>query len=156
MPTIGRRLVSMLPTRDHSPEAMTLRARAYLAVVTLRHFAVAVILLTLLGGLPSASLAGFDASTPLVTWGWLSVTVGAIAFVGGTWRSERWARTALISSAALTGAMAAALGLSWHSLTVLGWVVLVLLLAITGKDMIVCGDPIRSPFEAVLKRAKRS
>lgn len=152
MPTIGRRLVDMLPSRDCSPEAMTPRARAYLAVVTSRHFAVAVIMLGLPHRLPRAPYVAFNAAAPLYVWGVASLVVGAFAFIGGTWRSEWWARVSLISSATLTAAMTTALLMSWSVLTSFGLMAAVLLLAVTSKDMIVCQDPIRSPFEAVLRR----
>ena len=151
MPTIGRRLMSMLPTRDHSPEAMTPRARAYLAVVTVRHLLVGGVFLLLGGSMPPAPYRAFADPAPLAMWGSAALVVGTVALVSVAWRSERWARFALIISATLTSLMALALILSLFDLTAMGALLTILLASFTAKDMIVSQDPIRSPFERLLR-----
>lgn len=154
-----------MPMVDHSPEAMTRRARWYLSVAAIRHGVLGLFCLI------APWLFGNAAFIPILNfvpvWGWGSVmaATGASCAVAALFRHGGWARFAMVCSATVTVVLGVGvtIGVSivWHQYlegirdTPASPVLPVLLLTLAAKDYIVCGQPIRSPFESVLNRLLR-
>ena len=88
-------------------------------------------------------------------WGTVSLIIGAIGIVAAICRNDVWARVGLIASATLTGLITVGLFLSTFASPVAGVMGVVVFAAVTVKDLIVCQDPIRSPFEALFREPRR-
>lgn len=137
------------------PEKMTVRARLYLAIGAARHLSVAAI----------AFVAAnyYDGSPWAVLISVLSLKVWALAFfIGGlhfaysaTVGDEAQARVALVVSAALTASWAAGFFLSAVEGSATAVFIGVLLAALAGKDLVVCAQPLRSPFEPIVRKIAR-
>lgn len=134
------------------PEQMTGRAQAYLTVAGLRHAAI--------GGACLAAPAYFTSpgyqqikGIPggLITWGVVSAAVGVMCLAAAVLRSENLARFALLSSAVVTGLWAAGFWLAMFHGTIAGPTGPAIWTAVTAKDLIVCRQPLRSPFEPLIR-----
>lgn len=135
--------------RPAAPEEMTWRARAYLAVGSLRHL---VIGLAMLIAPHTFYTPAFDALFEIAPIGFWIVTL----LLGGlhlAWASLRkhggHARTALTIAAAVSFMWAAAFGILAleSSASVLAFAIFS---ALGLKDLIVCAQPLRSPFERLV------
>jgi len=141
-----------LPRIDHSPEAMTNRARGYMGVVAARHLLVGVLVFATPDRFKSASFTAITSSWPLWAWGLVSLAVGLLAGFAAVWRREALARVGLIASATFSGLVFIGLFIAVFSSPVAGVMGVVIFGAVTAKDLIVCQDPIRAPFEALARR----
>lgn len=141
---------------SHDPTAMTLRARTYLIVVDgLR----ALILGALLIFTPQVfdnqiyDTARLLTAGHLFLWGIVFVVVGGYAAFAAVIGSSKDARIALVASATLTAV--------WASLYILNTIVLDVSLApwivlstcaLVATDILMCAQPLRTPFEALARQ----
>lgn len=126
---------------------MTPRARAYLWIAASRHLTLGASCLLLADGFTTTSMAQIRDVMSLHVWGSLFVIVGTGCALASFRQSEHLARIALVLSAAtsatwMAGFLAAALQ---HQLT--NPALPILAGALAAKDLVVCAQPLRSPFE---------
>jgi hypothetical protein len=155
-----------IPLVDHSPEAMTRRARWYLSVAAIRHLTLGVFCLIAPWLFANAAFIPILNFVPLWGWGSVMAATGATCAVAAAFRHGGWARLAMVCSATVTIVLGAGVtvgvAIVWAKYlagtvdTPASPVLPVLLLALAAKDYIVCGQPIRSPFETVLNRLVRA
>lgn len=136
---------------DVPAHQMTTRARLYLIVSSARHLILGASLLWQ-GDVYDRSPA-FDSLFRIAPhWAWiLSLMVGGahLAYSSAV-GSEAHARTALIMSAGISAMWATAFGLiALHG--VASVLATVLFGALCLKDLIVCAQPLRSPFEPIVR-----
>lgn len=133
-------------------EQMTLRARAYLCIGSLRHLA--------MGASGLALSDTFDGAAFKVLLGVFSLEVWSILFLlGGMYlayaagKGDVWhARVALIFSASMTAAWAVGFFLAFRQGGVVSPIGGILFSALVLKDLVQCGQPLRSPFEPIVRR----
>lgn len=131
---------------------MTWRARAYLLVLTLRHFGVGLLCLTIPEMFTSTSYEPIRRTIPLPVWGALLVVIGVHAALAVVWDSDMWGRVVLIGSATLTGAWAAGFMLAALAGQLDSPPLPIMWTAFTLKDLIVSGMAFRLPLEEVARR----
>lgn len=155
---VDRCSVSIYPLSARvPPEQMTGRARAYLTVVALRNLAMAAGALLLADRFTSPAFHYILEAAPLTGWGFAFVAIGTISGVAALIGSEPLARCGLALSATSVGAWAGGFiaATIWapgavHS----GPTGMILAVSITAKDLIVCRQPIRSPFERMTRQLR--
>lgn len=138
---------------------MSARARAYLAIAGLRHLLVGMICVLIPGDFYSVSyqqlekvLAPAPFAGGIQAWGGLFIVAALILFAATLTQKESHARFALILSVVLTmmwaGGFVAALvhGQLQGPLGPIPW------FALAAKDLVVCAQPLRAPFEPLVQR----
>lgn len=146
------RLPAWLPHIDQSPDAMTSRARGYMLTVSGRHLVMAGFIFAAPERFTARGFKPMTDSWPLWAWGSIIALIGVVALAASVWRREALARTGLIASASLSGLVAIGLTIAAVQSPVGGVTGAIIFWALTAKDLIVCQDPIRSPFEALSQR----
>lgn len=146
--------VSMNPL--HVPEEqMTWRARAYLAVGSLRHIALGASGLALADTFQSDAFKILFDVFSLELWSILFLAGGLhLAYAAGK-GSTSHARVALILSACMTAAWAVGFILAFHAGGVVSPLGGILFSALVLKDLVQCGQPLRSPFEPIVRKYVR-
>lgn len=143
----------MVTIYPHVPEEqMTWRARAYLVVGALRHLGV--------GATGLAVPDTYDGDSFKILLSVLSLDLWAILFIVGGFHlgfaairgSVGHARVALIISAAMTSAWAMGFYLAFFAGGVVSPLGAILFSALVLKDLVQCGQPLRSPFEPIVRR----
>lgn len=132
---------------------MTWRARAYLAVTALQNFLVGISCIAL------ADTNAFDGDAfrivrgilDMSQWGIIFVLGGAHLMYAAVRGSELHARIAMPLSAVTLSLWAAGFALAWHQGGVVSPVGAVFATSLTVKDLIVCAQPLRSPFEPLVQ-----
>lgn len=147
--------MALLPLPRPAPERMTGRAQSYLTVAAARHL--------LIGGACLADPRSFRSSSydqikelapgGLFAWGVVGVLVGAACLVGSIAKREDVARAGLLGSAFITSLWAGGLFAAWHAGTLSGPTGPIIWTALTFKDLVVCRQPLRSPFEPLVRDA---
>ena len=131
---------------DEEVEQMTWRAKSYLAVGALRHLIIASAMVLAPASFDSPAFTGLFDIAPY--WFWVvTLAIGGLHLAySALTRSESHARTALTISAAVSFMWAGAFGLVVleGSASVLATVIFS---ALGLKDLVVCAQPLRSPFE---------
>jgi hypothetical protein len=135
---------------------MTTRARAYLIIGGLRHLLIGAFTLRFQTQYASAAYIPIVGAFPL--WAWAGAMLAAAVLMGtaAVLRSCGIARVGLVISASVTlaigvGITAGIIGV-WASGGKATPISAILLLALACKDFAVCAQPIRSPFEPILRR----
>lgn len=145
-----------LPKRDHSPEGMTSRARWYLIIGALRHALIGIFAIGWADQWKAVAFVPILSYAPLWVWGTAMLLIAAVMGVAHRYRDPSWARMGLIASATLTLALGTGIGLgvaeAWATGQTATPVTAILLLALAFKDYAVCTQPMRSPFEPLLRR----
>lgn len=131
---------------------MSWRARAYLLVLTLRHFGVGLIALTAQERFTSSSYESIRGILPLEVWGVLLVGVGLHAALAVAFDDETWARGVMVLSAAITAGWAVGFILAAVHGTLDAPPLPITWVAFTMKDLIVSGMSLTVPFEEAAKR----
>lgn len=131
---------------------MTWRARAYLLVLTLRHFGVGLIALVAEEKFTSSSYDSIRAILPLEVWGALLTAVGIHAALAVVFDNETWARWVMVASAAMTGCWAAGFLLAGLRGQLDAPPLPITWAAFTLKDLIVSGMSLSLPFEEAARR----
>lgn len=136
--------------RTVPPEQMTARARIYLTIAAAQHLLIAGGLLLFPGAWSTPSFAVLAGLAPLWVWGALMLAGGLHLTWSALTGSEGHARVALVGAAVLAALWSAGFLLAWeHGVaTALGGIVFA---AVAGKDLMVCGQPLRSPFEPIVR-----
>jgi hypothetical protein len=146
---------------DPAPEAMTRRARWYLGIATFRHGSLGLFCLIMPWLFGNAAFIPILDFLPI--WGWGAAMAGCAVICGlaAVLRSGDWARWAMVISATITTVLAAGvlIGISivwWQWITGLREVPVspvlpIILGSLAAKDFVVCAQPIRSPFESVVR-----
>ena len=151
----GTRVSSAL---NDEPEKMTGRARAYMLVASGRHLGLGVVILAAHDIFRDDPRFDFIQSTlawtgdPFILWGLLFFLTGVVCFLSAILKKEPLARSALIASATATAFWATGLLAGALLGNLSAWAGAILLSALVGKDLVVSRQPLRSPFEAVLRR----
>lgn len=146
---------------DHSPEAMTRRARWYLGIATFRHGSLGLFCLIMPWLFGSAAFIPILDFIPIWAWGSVMVFCAIVCGLAARLRSGDWARWGMVISATITTVLAAGvlIGVSivwWEWLHQLrdapaSPVLPIILGSLAAKDFVVCAQPIRSPFESVVR-----
>jgi hypothetical protein len=136
----------------NDPERMTFRAQAYLLISGLRHLATGLFLILDADRFQSASFIPIIRTAPLWVWGGLSIAVALLLLGAASWKHEDMARFGLIGSAGLTGMIALGLTIAALTSSVAGVLGAFIYIAVTGKDLVQCLDPLKSPFEGLFRR----
>lgn len=130
---------------------MSVRARVYLWLTALP--ALGVGLFCLLGGqmlrAPAYSViraVGFDS---MVFWGVLYLLVAVTSVAAAIRANETLARVALMSSAGVMAGWAAGFGIAYHTHHLAGPAGVLIWGTLAVKDLAVCRQPLRSPFESI-------
>lgn len=126
---------------------MTWRARFYLSVATARHGSLGLVALVL-----DYEWGGVDAGIPIPAWGAVFLLGAAHLLYSAVKGSERHARVALAVSAVITSVWAASfwlLAVGERGPT--GILLAITFTALTAKDLTIVGDPMRSPFEPIIR-----
>lgn len=137
------------------PERMTGRARLYLLIACIRHVLVAVATWVMAGQFTSPAFDQIKAILPLPVWGILFAVAGLACGFAALFGHETLARVGLILSSTSSalwagGFLAAALSGQTTSPTgvIIWW-------AVALKDLVMCGQPLRSPFEPLMRMFAR-
>lgn len=127
-------------------QTMTVRARLYLAVAAARHLVLGGFMLLDPTGFHTLAWRELFRIAPYPFWTWALLIGGAHLAYSSARQSAGHARTALVLSAAVSLMWAGAFGIVvlHGSASVLATVIFT---AMALKDLIVCAQPLRSPFE---------
>lgn len=151
------RLRSKRPATD---DRMTTRARTFMGVVVLRHGVLGLFCLLDSNGFSETTYVGMAGAMPVlgdeaafITWGVLLLLSAALAMVSVITASPDHAKTGLLFSVGITsswffGLLATALQPGGSGA---GWAFLVALLGLVLKDLTMIREPMRNPFEEVIK-----
>ena len=142
--------------RDKAPEAMTRRAVAYLCIGAARHTLIGIFAIGYADQFANAAFIPIIEYAPLWVWGAFMLVAAALMLVAAIWRSAWIARLGLVVSATLTLAIGSGIALGvievWSTGGRATPISAILLLSLALKDYAVCTQPMRSPFEQVLRR----
>lgn len=133
------------------PDVMTWRARGYLGISAARHFAVGAYVLALPGDFTADAYQVIREILPMRAWGVLFLLGGLHMAYAALAGREPHARTGLTFSAVASACWAAGFLMGYYVggvVTLLGFIVFA---ALTGKDLVVCAQPMRSPFERIVR-----
>lgn len=144
-----------LPHRDE--DGLSIRARGYLAITTLQHLLIGLFCVLNPSLFDGVSYRGIKSSLPLAShdaitaWGWVLLVTAALCAYAAWVGRETPARIALLASVVVTSCWAAGFlvtALSGAAVPTgpIVWLVLV------GKDATMLRQPLRNPFEPVVKR----
>jgi hypothetical protein len=137
-------------------DANKMSTRAKIQLVLVSFFARA-----LFGGFLILDHSAFDSDAyntlkllfPLTTWGWIFIGVGTVALVAALTESATLARIALVLSVSLTAAWASGfISAALVEEDVRNPTVLYLSLCVLLADLVLCSQPLRTPFEAVKQK----
>lgn len=136
--------------RHVSPVVMTWRARAYLTIASARHLAIGGSMLILPHTYDTRSYHLLFHDIPSVFWSVVLLIGGAHLAYAAIRANELHARIALILSCGISSMWAASFAfIAFHGYaSILATAVFG---ALAGKDLLVCGQPLRSPFEPLVR-----
>ena len=100
---------------DHSPEAMTLRARVYLAACGFRHVLIGLFLIVTPWLFNAALFVPIFNLLPLLAWGVSMTVCGVVCTLAWIIRNGDWARVGMVMSASITLVLAAGLTIGLFS-----------------------------------------
>lgn len=126
---------------------MTPRARAYLTVAGLRHIGVGLCTVVAPAAFTTTSLAQIRDIMALPLWGSGMLIVGCLCLLAALRESEPLARVSLICSAAASTTWTAGFTAALLTDQLSNPALPIIFGALAAKDLIVCAQPLRSPFE---------
>lgn len=135
-----------------SPELMTRRARAYLVVAAVRHLVIGSLALRDVG-FSAALWTQIRSVAPMAVWGVLFVAVGAGCAVASVAQKQTIARWSLVASAGSSALWLGGFLAAWGNGEVTNGVLAAVWAALTAKDLVQCRQPLRSPFESIVRDA---
>lgn len=133
------------------PDVMTWRARGYLGIAAARHLAAGIYIVTVPGDFTADAYQVIREILPMRVWGLLFLAGGIHMAYAALAGREPHARTGLTMSAVASGSWAAGFFMSYFVggiVTLLGGIIFT---ALTLKDLVVCAQPMRSPFERIVR-----
>jgi hypothetical protein len=134
------------------PEVMTGRARAYLGLAAAQNLALAYVCLAMPDQLRSASFVVAGSVMPFRAWGVTFAVVGIGCIIGLAAARRSWAFLGLAGSATaalmwlISYLVAASHGYLTTPIGPIVWA------AMAGRDFVVCGQPMRSPLDPIIRR----
>lgn len=134
------------------PEQMTSRARAYLAIATARHLLTAVACWALVGMFKSTSFTQIRSMAPFWAWGIIFCIAGCVCGAAALLGKADLARFGLIVSVVVTAAWAGGFIAAAVHGQLAGPVGIIAFVALAGKDIVQCEQPMRSPFEPLVRQ----
>lgn len=137
------------------PEQMTWRARAYLTIGAARHILVGALSIVVSHDFDGTPWAVVINVLPLWIWGIVFLAGGLHLAFAAAIGDEGHARWGLVISASLTAGWATGFLLATLQGSVSAFLIGVLFAALSLKDFVVCAQPLRSPFEPVMRRYAR-
>ena len=137
------------PVRHVSPVVMTWRARAYLTIASVRHLVIGTSMLILPRTYETKSFHLLFHDIPSMFWAVILLFGGLHLAFAAFRASELHARIALIISCGISSMWAASFAMQiTHPFAILATAVFG---ALACKDLLVCGQPLRSPFEPLVR-----
>jgi len=141
--------VGVLPSVPE--EQMTWRARAYLVIAAARHILVGAACIVLVADFDGDSFQVIRAVLPVWVWGVAFLVGGAHLTYAAIRGSEGHARVALSLSAISTSVWAAGFLLAYQEGGAVSPIGVIFATALTAKDLVICRQPMRSPFEPIVR-----
>lgn len=138
-------------------ERLTPRARVYMAVAGLRNLALGVVCILMPEYFTSGSYAGikgalpFTADTSLIVWGAAFLVAGVIATSAAVFGHETHARIGLMTSVVISGSWVGGFAFAQITGAAAGPTGLIVWAAFTAKDLTMLRDPLRNPFEPLVR-----
>lgn len=152
--TPGRAMTTLAaPFRDKPP--MTGRAKAYLWITCLRTLPIALSCLLRPDLFAGKAFDYIEGVMPMWAWGGALLLQAAAGAAAALTQREWLARMALISSAALAMAWVIGFLVAYHQGNLLSPVGVMWGFGIAAKDLVVCRQPLWSPFEPLVQRVMR-
>lgn len=139
--------------RDKPP--MTGRAKAYLWITCLRTLPIAYGCLTQPELFSGKAFEYIQGVMPMWAWGVALAGQSALAAAAAVTQREWLARIALIASAALAMCWVIGFSIAAHQGNLLSPVGIMWGAGIAAKDLVVCRQPLWSPFEPLIQRVLR-
>lgn len=139
--------------RDKPP--MTGRAKAYLWITCLRTLPIAISCLTRPDLFTGKAFQYIDGVMPMWAWGLALSAQSVLAAIAATTQREALARVALIASAALAMCWVIGFAIAYHQGNLVSPVGIMWGAGIAAKDLVVCRQPLWSPFEPLVQRILR-
>lgn len=133
------------------PEVMTARARWYLAVAALQNLALAAACLLAPETFAGASFTVAKSVMPLTVWGVAFLVVGVLCVVGLAAARRTWAFLGLAGSGTAALMWLMSYLVAWATGTLSGPVGPIVWAALVARDYIVCGQPMRSPLDPIVR-----
>lgn len=133
------------------PEVMTWRARAYVGVTATRNAALGACAIGLPGDFSGDSYQVITEIAPISVWGVMFFIGGSHLAYAAVTGNEGHARTGLSLSAVSTSLWAAGFYMAYFVGGVVTLIGAIVFTALTLKDLIVCAQPMRSPFERIVR-----
>lgn len=135
---------------------MTRRARWYLMIGAVRHAIIGTFAIGFASQWTAAAFVPIVSYAPMWVWGLAMLFTSTFMTTAAKLKSARWARAALICSASITLALGMGIAMgtvdAWLAGKTVTPVTATLLLSLAFKDFAVCTQPMRSPFEPLLRR----
>lgn len=140
----------------HDPDAMTGRARAYLILNALGFGTIGWFCIAHSEQFQAAAYIPIVNALDVRWWGVL-FALGGIVSASGAWtRSPGWARAGLVMSAGVLGGCSAGLWIGIIAVWIAGKpatpISTIIMTLVVGFNLIMCSQPMRTPFEQVLAR----
>jgi len=132
---------------------VTWRARAYLAVIVVRHAGVGAFCVLAPRTFRASSFDTLKSLAPLQVWGAVLLVTGTMAALAVILNWEPWARVVLVASATVSGCWAAAFLMAGIRGQLAGPTAPILWAALVFKDLIVSGMPLRAPLEQAARES---
>ncbi|WP_435744882.1 hypothetical protein [Nocardioides sp. SYSU DS0663] len=130
---------------------MTWRARGYLGIAGARHLAVGVYVLACPADFTADAYQVITAMLPMWLWGLLSLIGGGHLLYAASRGAENHARVALVMSAMSSSFWAVGFFMGFFVGGVVTLIGAIIFTALTLKDLVVCAQPMRSPFERFVR-----
>jgi hypothetical protein len=136
-------------------EQMTVRARLYLLVASLRHLAFGIPLLVRPQDFDTPSFNIFAQIMPRWAWATMMITAGLYLAFAMLRATEVHARLALVASAVAAVMWCTGLVTAIDPDRATTWILPTVFAAIAFKDFVMCAQPLRLPFEPIIRRFVR-
>lgn len=147
---------------NHTPEAMTRSARAWVCVIATRNLMTGLLAVVLPGLFSAFVFVPVVNRVPMLVWSGFMVVAGVLCLTGAVLRSADWSRIGILFSVLVSTALTIGITFGYVAAWV-QWEVgllqrppspfwLIILASLTAKDIIVGTSPMRLPFEAVARR----
>lgn len=140
-------------------ERMTARARGYLAIVASRHLVLGALCASRPEHFTSGSYDGIKDSLPLVTgdgamvtWGFIFIVVGILNVIPVVTGRETYARAGLLVNVVVTGFWVGGFISAQITGSSAGPSGLIIWASVVAKDLTMLRDPLRNPFEPIVKQ----
>lgn len=131
---------------------MTWRARAYLAIMGIRHLAIGLFALFAPRQFQGKTFAVIEDVLPLQVWGVIFLFIGLHAGAALFLQHEWWARLTICASAMFTAMWAAGFLGAAQNGELFAPIAPIIWGSLTAKDLVVAAMPLRSPFERLIEQ----